>query len=719
MRSVLPSIGIDLGTTNSAVATASGGRVRLIERATGQRLMPSMVGITPTGETVVGEAAHQLADLLPENVAYGTKRFIGQRWTPELAGRARTLYPFPLVSGPTEDVRVRLGERAVPVVQISASVLSALRADAEMDFGSEVRRAVLTVPAAFTDAQRQATREAAEIAGLEVLRLVNEPTAAAMAYGLATGFKGHVLVFDLGGGTFDVSILDVNDGVFEVVATGGDPFFGGEDFDNVLVQWLQSHITDPATRDRLARDRRATQRLKAVAEQAKKAISTTERARISAELIPETAALHGVNIETMLTRDFFERLVRSKTEHCLTIVERTMLEADLDTSDIDSVLLVGGMTRVPLLRKMVLERFGKVPENAVNPEEAVAIGAAMHAAELVEKSGRTLLLDVVGSSLGVGIAGGLVKPLIRKNSMLPCTAKEVFYPGRDHQTVVRVPVVQGESRLIAENAVLGELTFGDLEVSFRSETPIEVTFALNQEGILAVSAVDQRSGKSERVNVNARPALAQHELERYAQHEVSHRTEVASVDSAEREQNRHARRTLHNVVAELHGMHDEVVRAAEASGDPANKEIAERLGRKLVEANEVENSGTPEQVLAMAENLIELLRLVTSPRAAEPVHSTRPPEATAVDAAVASLLDEPPLVLAEASVEPLVLAEVEAVPPPAAEPVAVEGPGLDSSALAPSEPASEVTVIAHRPGPDGAMTLTPVPAPEASPPSLS
>ncbi len=616
MRSAIPSIGIDLGTTNSAVATATAGHVRIIERATGQRLMPSMVGISPDGERVVGEAAHILAEVFPEHVAYGTKRFMGQRWTPEVAAQARTQYPFPLVGGPTEDMRVKLGDRTVPVVQIAAMVLSALRADAEAYFGQEVRKTVLTVPAAFTDAQRQATREAAQIAGLEIMRLVNEPTAAAMAYGLATGFNGNAIVFDLGGGTFDVSILSIHDGVFEVVATGGDLFFGGNDFDLVLVQWLQSHLTDAATRERIAHDRRAIQKLKAVAEQAKKAISTTERAHITAELIPETGAMHGVTIETMLTRDFFEKLVRSKTEHCLGIVERTLKEASLDPTKIDAVLLVGGMTRVPLLRTLVLERFGKVPEVNVNPDEAVALGAAMHAAELVEKRGKTLLLDVVGSSLGVGIAGGLVKPLIRKNSMLPCTVRETFFPGRDLQRTVRVPVVQGESRLAQDNSVLGELTLDGLEGVLRSESPIEVTFAMNQEGILSVSAIDSRTGKSESVRITARPVLVEQEAQRLASTESDHRHEVAVVEPAAREQNRHARRTLHTVLVELHRIHREIALAATESPDSTAKDVAESLGRQLVEAEEIESSGSPEQVLALASNLVELLKQVSETTAA-------------------------------------------------------------------------------------------------------
>ncbi len=605
-----PSIGIDLGTTNSAVATATDGLMRIIERASGQRLIPSMVGIRPDGTRVVGEEARQLAETFPENVAYATKRFMGQRWTPELAAKARTTWPFAIAAGPNDDIRIKIAGQTMPVTQIAAMVLSELRSDAQAHFGREVRQAVITVPAAFTDAQRQATKEAAAIAGLEVARLINEPTAAAIAYGLAESFKGTVVVFDLGGGTFDVSVLDIRDGVFSVVATGGDPFFGGEDFDGVLVQWLLSHLTDGPTRERVMHDKAALQRLKGLAEQAKKAISTVERSRISAVLVPDAKG-RGVVLESMLTRDFFERLVRPKTEHCLAIVEKVLTDAKLDAEHVDAVLLVGGMTRVPLLRQLVSERFKKVPSAAVNPDEAVALGAAVHAAELVSQRKSTLLLDVVGSTLSVGILGGGVKPLIAKNSSLPCTAKELFNPGRAGQTTARVSVLQGESARADENTLLGELTLTGLSGQFRADSELEVTFELGTDGLLSVSVVDRQTGHKEAARLVARTDLSPQELERLKQKEAEHQAAAPIVPLDDREKQRLVRRALHQLIVSLRGVHKDIRAAALDTGDRDARDVTEALARQIVDAERVEASGSLDEVLATTTSLRDLLSRLT------------------------------------------------------------------------------------------------------------
>lgn len=601
-----PSIGIDLGTTNSAVATATGGTLRIIERATGQRLLPSLVGIDEDGTRVVGDEARLLGETSPEAVASATKRFIGQRWTPELAAKARLLYPYTLVAGPTEDVRIKLSGQTLPVSQISGMLLSELRTDAEDHFNLDVTDAVITVPANFTDSQRAATREAAEIAGLNVLRLLNEPTAAAMAYGLANGFAGTALVFDLGGGTFDVSVLRIQDGVFEVLATAGDPYFGGDDFDNILVQWLLSHVQDAPTRERLTHDRATVQHLKALAEKAKRDVSTADFSRISALLQPESR-YGAVPLETMLTRPFFEKLVRPKTEHALSIVEQSLMEANLAAGDIDTVLLVGGMTRVPLLRSLVAHHFGKEPDARVDPDEAVALGAAIHAAELVEKQGKTLLLDVVGSSMGVQIAGGLVKPVLARNSMLPCRATEVFYPGRDGQTVVRVPVVQGEGKRVEETTRVGELTLGDLTATLRKSHEIEVTFAMDVEGMLSVSAIDKLSGKAEEVQIDARTALGQSEAAQLAAKEKAHRDAQQSVGAEERRLNRHARRALHGAIIAVRRLQRELMHVARESEADDAKELAAQLAPALIEADIVERSGTRDEVTAMTQKLLALI----------------------------------------------------------------------------------------------------------------
>ncbi|MBK7859392.1 MAG: Hsp70 family protein [Archangiaceae bacterium] len=600
-----PSIGIDLGTTNSAVATFHGGKLRLIERATGQRLLPSMVGFTTDGKRVVGEEARLLAESSPEQVAWATKRFIGRRWTAELAAEARQHFPFTLVAGPQEDVRVKVGGQVLPVVQLAAALLSELRADAEAHFDAEVRRCVITVPASFNDAQRQATQEAASIAGLEVLRLINEPTAAALAFGLSTGFTGHAVVFDLGGGTFDVSILDCRDGVFEVVGTGGDAFLGGEDFDAVLVQWLLSHLNDPGTRERISHDPQALQRLKAAAEEAKKAVSLTDSARIHVVLGGGDKPGRGQVIDTMLTRHFFERLVRPKTELCLNLVEKTLAESKVDRSQVGAVLLVGGMTRVPLLRQMVIERVGKLPALEVNPDEAVAIGAAIHAAELASKVKKTLLLDVVGSTLSVGIAGGLVQPLIKKNTQLPCAVSDVFHTSRDGQTVARLPVMQGESMHAVDNARLGELKLEGLSGELRSA--IEVRFDLSVDGTLSVSARDRATGKSQTARIVARADLRDDERERLKKNESERRDADDGVDPGERHKNRHARRALHEVLVPLRRIHRDLKLAAVETDDGAARDTAESLGRQIVEAEIVETTGTREQVIEVAKKMRELL----------------------------------------------------------------------------------------------------------------
>ena len=600
-----PSIGIDLGTTNSAVATAATGQPRIIERATGQRLLPSLVGITQSGRRVLGEEARLLAETAPDAVASATKRFIGQRWTPELAARSRLLYPYTLVAGPAQDVRVKLGAQTLPIVQISGMLLSELRGDAEDHFGTEVRKAVITVPANFSDAQRQATREAAEIAGIQVLRLLNEPTAAAMAYGLSHGFTGTALVFDLGGGTFDVSVLEIKDGVFTVLATAGDPYFGGDDFDNVLVQWLLSHVQDAPSRERVTHDRVAVQYLKIIAERAKREVSTAEFSRISTVLLPDAKG-RGIPLESMLTRDFFEKLVRPKTEHALSIVEKALSDALMGASQVDVVLLVGGMTRVPLLRFLVAKHFGKEPDLRVDPDEAVALGAAVHAAELVEKTGKTLLLDVVGASLGVQMAGGLVKPLLKRNTMLPCHATELFYPGQDGQKSVRVPVVQGESKRAAENARLGEVQLGGLTSALRKDHAIEVTFSMDTEGQLSVTAKDVASGKTEEVKVDARMDLAEKEAAALAQQEEKYRGEEPGLDAEVRRKHRHARRALHGALVNVRRVHREL-QTMGGKDTPEAQLLVEQLASAIVEAETAETSGALEVVEAVTVKLTQLI----------------------------------------------------------------------------------------------------------------
>jgi len=519
-----PVVGIDLGTTYSAVATVENGSPRVIPNRAGHRLTPSMVGLSASGDRVVGEAARLLLAERPELVAVATKRFLGRRYSEELAKEAARIVPYALVPGPSNEVRVQLGDKVLPLPQISAMVLAELKLDAEAYFGRPISKAVITVPANFDDAQRQATKEAAAIAGLQVLRIVNEPTAAALAYGLSGSLGHRALVFDLGGGTFDVSVLEVESGVFQVKATGGEPYLGGEDFDQRIVDWLIAQV-DAETRDAVARDRLSVQRLKLAAERAKRKLTTHPEAVITVEDLGDHASPNNrpfTRVETALTREFFDRLSEPLTRRCLELCKQVMEEAKLQTQDIQTVLLVGGMTRVPIIRQLVKDCFGQEPKANMNPDEVVALGAALHAHELAEQGGAALLLDVASHSLGVGIVAGKVKRVIAKNTSIPVIAKEIFLPSQSGQKSARLPVFQGESDDQAKNTKLGELVLRDLTVASRGETPLEVTFELSAEGTLTVRAVDLTTGIAEAVRIEARTELQKTELEKLKRTEAEY-----------------------------------------------------------------------------------------------------------------------------------------------------------------------------------------------------
>ncbi|MDP2271652.1 MAG: Hsp70 family protein [Archangium sp.] len=529
-----PVIGIDLGTTYSAVATVENGRPFVIPNRQGSRLTPSVVGFTALGDRVVGERAQMLGDEAPDRVAPATKRYIGKRWTTELATAAKAVVPYSLIQGPSGEVRIKLAGRTMPLTQVSAMLLGELKLDAEAHFGRSVSRCVITVPANFDDGQRQATREAARIAGLEVLRIVNEPTAAAIAYGLVNSVRGRVLVFDLGGGTFDVSILEMENGVFEVKATGGDPQLGGDDFDACIVQWLVAQVPD-LYREAVLKDRVSMQRLRYAAERAKRTLSDQPEAFLSAtELGDHSEGNDGrfCQLDTALTRDFFETLAEPLSKRCLEVVRRTLGEAKLEPENIEAVMLVGGMTRVPLVRKLVQEFFSRPAVSGLNPDEAVALGAAVHAAELANRAGATTLIDVATHSLSVGVLGGTVRKLIPRNTAVPSSSKEVFLPNRAGQTTARIPVFQGESEWADECTKLGEVVLGDLTVERRADVPIEVTFELSNEGTLSVRAVDTTTGIAEAIRIDARTTLQPQEVDKLVQEQADYASRQAEKDKA-------------------------------------------------------------------------------------------------------------------------------------------------------------------------------------------
>jgi molecular chaperone DnaK len=514
-----PVIGIDLGTTYSAVAVMEEGRPRIIPNRAGLRLTPSMIAFTRAGDRVVGEAARLLLEEIPENVAYATKRFIGRRWTEALVQEARSVVPYPLVAGPNGEVRVQIAGRVMPLPQISAMVLGELKLDAQVYFGRPVTKAVITVPANFDDGQRQATKEAASIAGLEVLRIVNEPTAAAIAYGLQQKFEGRTLVFDLGGGTFDVSILEVERGVFQVRATGGDPRLGGEDFDSAIAQWLLAQVPE-GMRQQVSRDVISMQHLKVAGERAKRTLTDHEEAYISVvDLGDHLEAKKFTELNTSLTRQFFEQLSEPFSKRCMAVCEQVMKEAQLSNAQLDQVLLVGGMTRVPMIRRLVQDFFAKQPNTSMNPDEVVALGAAVHAAELGDQGGTALLIDVASHSLGVGVLGGKVRRLVQKNTSIPVSTRETFLPGRIGQTEARIPIFQGEGDKVEECSKLGELSLKDLQGGHRADHPIEVTFELTVDGTLSVHAKDIATGQERSIRIDARTELQKGEVDRLKREE--------------------------------------------------------------------------------------------------------------------------------------------------------------------------------------------------------
>ncbi|MCA2978967.1 MAG: Hsp70 family protein [Myxococcaceae bacterium] len=528
-----PVIGIDLGTTYSAVATLDSGRPFVIPSRAGARLTPSVVGFTPRGERVVGARAQILGDEMPDRVAPATKRFIGKRWSAELERAAKLVVPYPTLQGPQGEVRIKVAGRVMPVTQVSAMLLGELKLDAEAHFGRPVSKCVITVPANFDEGQRQATREAARIAGLEVLRLLNEPTAAAMAYGLVNSFEGRALVFDLGGGTFDVSVLEMDGGVYEVRATGGDPQLGGDDFDARIVQWLVAQVPD-AFRDAVTKDRVSMQRLRYAAERAKRTLSDQSEALLSIGELGDHASPEPryCQLDTALARSFYETLSEPLTTRCLDVCRQVLEAAKLSPRDVEAVMLVGGMTRMPLVRELVSRFFGRPPLSGVNPDEAVALGAAVHAAELASRQGRTLLIDVASHTLSVGVLGGTVRRLIGRNSPVPATAKEAFLPGRAGQRQARIPVFQGESEFADECTKLGEVVLSELNVGNRADVPIEVTFELSNEGTLSVRAVDTTTGMAEALRIEARTTLSATEVDALQAEQAAYSKDQAEKDKA-------------------------------------------------------------------------------------------------------------------------------------------------------------------------------------------
>jgi molecular chaperone DnaK len=516
------AVGIDLGTTNSVVAVMEGGKPTVIINNEGSRLTPSVVAFTKTGERLVGQIARRQAVLNPENTIYSAKRFIGRRYG-EVQSEIKNV-PYKVVAGPNGAVRFEIQGRQYAPEEISAQVLRKLADDAAKYLGEKVTDAVITVPAYFNDAQRTATKDAGKIAGLNVLRIINEPTAAALAYGLDKKGNETVMVFDLGGGTFDVSILEVGEGVFEVKATAGDTHLGGDDFDKRVVDWMAEEFKRDQGID-LRADRQALQRLTEAAEKAKIELSSVTEATISLPFI--TADASGPkHLEMKLSRAKFDQLTADLVERCVGPVKQALQDAKLTDRDIDEVILVGGATRMPSVQALVRRMTaGKEPNQSVNPDEVVAIGAAIQAGVLAGEVKDVVLLDVTPLSLGVETLGGVMTKLIERNTTIPARRSEVFSTAEDNQTAVDIHVLQGERELARDNRTLGHFRLEGLAPAPRGLPQIEVSFDIDANGILTATALDKATGKEQRITITGSTQLLKEEVERMVADAQSHADE--------------------------------------------------------------------------------------------------------------------------------------------------------------------------------------------------
>src|SRR5471032_327873 len=494
-------IGIDLGTTNSCVAIMDGKQPKVIENAEGVRTTPSVVGILEDGERLVGQPAKRQAVTNPTNTLFAIKRLIGRNFADPMVEKDRGMVPYAIVKGPTGDAWVRAHGKDYSPQQISAFILQKMKEAAEAHLGEKVEKAVITVPAYFNDAQRQATKDAGKIAGLEVLRIINEPTAAALAYGLDKSKSGTIAVYDLGGGTFDISILEIGDGVFEVKSTNGDTFLGGEDFDMRLVSYLADEFQKEQGID-LRRDKLALQRLKEAAEKAKIELSSTTQTEINLPFI--TADATGPKHLTLkLTRAKFEALVDDLVQKTVEPCRKALKDAGISAGEINEVVLVGGMTRMPKVQEVVKQFFGKEPHKGVNPDEVVAIGAAIQAGVLQGDVKDVLLLDVTPLSLGIETLGGVFTRIIDRNTTIPTKKSQVFSTAEDNQNAVTIRVFQGEREMAADNKILGQFDLMGIPPSPRGMPQIEVTFDIDANGIVNVSAKDKATGKEQQIRIQA------------------------------------------------------------------------------------------------------------------------------------------------------------------------------------------------------------------------
>lgn len=589
-------IGIDLGTTNSVMAVMEGNEPAVIPSAEGERLVPSVVAINKNGERLVGRPARNQAVVNPDNTIFSIKRFMGRKFDDPEVQRALTLVPYQVTKAPNGDVRVVLGGREYSPPEISAMILAKLKTDAEAYLGQPVTQAVITVPAYFNDAQRNATKDAGRIAGLEVLRIINEPTASSLAYGLDKKSNENIAVYDLGGGTFDISILDVGDGVFQVRSTSGDTFLGGDDFDQRIIDFLAEEFKKEYGID-LRKDRQALQRLREAAEKAKIELSSLVQTELNLPYI--TADASGPkHLNLTLTRARLEQITADLVERSLSPVKQALADASLKPVEINETVLVGGMTRMPAVQEAVRKLFGKEPHKGVNPDEVVAIGAAIQAGVLGGEVKDVLLLDVTPLTLSIETLGGVATALIERNTTIPTRKSQTFSTASDSQSQVEIHVVQGERPFAKDNKSLGKFILDGIPPAPRGVPQIEVTFDLDANGILKVTAQDKATSRSQHITITASSGLSESEIERM-------RTEAEAHADEDR---------LRKELIEARNTADNAIYTAEKTlrelGDKVSAELREDVENKVNQVRAALGTENTEEIREATQALMQVVSQV-------------------------------------------------------------------------------------------------------------